>query len=59
MMVYGDPALLMSLTQAEKDRIVKGLTIARGSHIYGLCRDCHRLLRLDGWVGGWHVCNDE
>jgi hypothetical protein len=59
MKIYGDRDLLMSLTKDELERLVAGRTIARGSEIYGLCGGCRRVIRANGWFGGWHVCDSE
>jgi len=57
MMMYGDPALMLSLTEEEKQRLVQGKAISRGGKIYALCGACYTVIRLNKpLVGSIHFC---
>ena len=27
--------------------------------VFGLCSACLRIIRLDGWARGWHLCENS
>ena len=57
MMIYGDHALILSLTDEDKKRLVQGLAISRGARLYALCRGCRTVIRLNKpIVGSVHLC---
>jgi hypothetical protein len=57
MRIYGDEALMMSLTDEEKSRLAKGRAISRGNKIYAVCQDCKCVVRINKpLVGSMHSC---
>lgn len=58
MIITGDPALLLSLTNDERARLREGRAIARGDKIYSVCRRCHKLIRANKmFIGDTHLCD--
>jgi len=59
MKIHGDPAVLLSLTAAEKARLGRGESIARGHKTYQVCFDCRKLVRSNKpIVGALHFCEE-
>ncbi len=37
--------------------LVSGVpTVEMGGHVYGLCRECRKVVKLSGFWGGLHLC---
>jgi hypothetical protein len=39
----------------ESRNLPRGLFKVNGK-LYGVCRDCHGVIRADGFLSGWHLC---
>jgi len=35
---------------------VRDNMIRAGKHLYAVCKDCGKLVRMTGFFGGWHIC---
>jgi hypothetical protein len=58
MIIYGDTAVILTLSDEEKRHIAKGQAFVRGSKVYAVCPSCHRLVRLNKPVfGSLHTCD--
>ena len=54
--LFGPVWLVDALTDRQVDRLLDGRTVFVAGKAYRVCGRCRRVLRADGWFGGWHVC---
>jgi hypothetical protein len=39
--------------------IKPGQIFVVGNKVMGMCKDCGKIVRLDGWFGGLHICVEK
>jgi hypothetical protein len=48
-----------ALTEAELNTLRRGGVICIGNHRYICCAKCRKLVRVTGFLAGWHLCTGE